>query len=126
MNRMSSRLGLALLSLLMVPRPATSQNEQDLKSKTVMITVGPTQGSGTEHGSGLLLCRQDGQTYVLTARHVLAGKKRSVPVSRIKVEMTFLGIPEPVAFDPAAGGIAAGVPHPRSSCRRDPSGAGRC
>lgn len=46
----------------------------ELKEKTVMITVQFNKGQPPEQGAGVVLCQQDDKVWILTANHVFAGK----------------------------------------------------
>lgn len=67
---------LVLLGIALTPSPAAAA-EDDLapllKAQTVMITVS-REGKPPEAGSGVLLCQDEGQAFILTARHVVYGK----------------------------------------------------
>src|SRR5215210_6142697 len=66
---------LLLLGLAPSWAPAAAQDDFTplLKAQTVKIAVA-REGGGTEVGSGILLCQDESQAYILTARHVLFGK----------------------------------------------------
>jgi len=75
-----------------------------LKAETVMILVHRENG-GAETGSGIILCQNDDQTYILTARHVLYGKApggRPTPglldISRIEISF-YKNIAPPIVED---------------------------
>ena len=101
-----------LLAGLWIATPAAAQEEvaeeilDQLKKQTVKITV-TQSGRPVEFGSGVVLCQETKQVYVLTAHHVLAGKsdqaerKNTLRLRRIeKVEISFFGnSPPPVGKD---------------------------
>ncbi len=102
----------SLLACLWIAGPAEAQEEMveeildQLKNQTVKITV-TQSGRPVEFGSGVVLCQETKQVYVLTAHHVLAGKsdqaerKNTLRLRRIeKVEISFFGnSPPPVGKD---------------------------
>jgi len=66
-----------------------------LKAQTVMISVS-REGRGPESGSGIILCQDEGQAYILTARHVVFGRSqgniREADLSEInRIEISFFG-----------------------------------
>jgi trypsin-like peptidase len=69
---------ICLLVAILATLPATAA-EDDLtpllKAQTVMISVSREAG-GKEVGSGVVLCQDESQVYVLTARHVVFGKSQ--------------------------------------------------
>lgn len=73
-------------------RQEESAEVASLKKRTVMITV-TFDDQSVEHGAGALLCREDSRSYILTARHLLFGKRSadgSLPDRRpVRSEITF-------------------------------------
>ena len=64
-----------LLVLLSAPGLLTADElDQELKQKTVMITVNFSKGQPAEYGTGVVLCQEDARAWILTANHVFAGK----------------------------------------------------
>lgn len=55
--------------------PAHAQDPDWLRKQTVQIKV-TREDAPDDYGSGVLLCQQDDLAYILTAHHVLYGKKR--------------------------------------------------
>jgi hypothetical protein len=70
--RRSEAWAALLLVLGAVPAWAGDSFSPLLKAHTVMITV--SRGTGPETGSGVILCQEGEQAYILTARHVLYGQ----------------------------------------------------
>ena len=70
---------LAMLASLPSPVPAqelSAEVADELKEKTVMITVDFRRGGATEYGTGVLLCQENERAWILTANHVFAGKSK--------------------------------------------------
>lgn len=92
----------ATLCFFSLVAPAAAQDNLDqLKNQTVKITV-TRSGNQVEHGSGVVLCQENRQVFVLTAHHVLAGKsaqpsgKNALRLRRMeKVEISFYGTSQP-------------------------------
>jgi Trypsin-like peptidase domain len=75
---MTKRVGVLLLPLIALSSiPAVGEDDLTplLKAQTVMISVS-REGGGTEVGSGVILCQDESQAYILTARHVVYGKSQ--------------------------------------------------
>ena len=67
--------GLSLLVMLSALGPATADDlDEQLKEKTVMITVNFSKGQPPEYGTGVVLCQENDRAWILTANHVFAGK----------------------------------------------------
>lgn len=99
------RTGRTALLLFFVSVSASTEDFSPLlQAQTVMITV-TRDTEGDENGSGVILCQDDNQAYILTARHVFFGKSvgdRRAPglsnVRMIKVSF-FKNVAPPVVED---------------------------
>lgn len=84
------------------------------EERTVMITV--TADDRVDYGAGVVLCEDDRQAYVLTAHHLLAGKRpageESAPRRSGRIEIQFFHQSVPAVVDDRAAGQAAVVVHP--------------
>jgi len=93
---MIRRIGALLLPLIALSSiPAAGAGEDDLtpllKAQTVMISVSRESG-GTEAGSGIVLCQDESQAYILTARHVLYGKPQGTAHEADASEITRIAV----------------------------------
>lgn len=70
--RRTAPWGALLLAAGAEPAGARDNLAPLLKAQTVMITV--SRGEGPETGSGVILCQEGEQVYILTAYHVLYGQ----------------------------------------------------
>lgn len=107
MTERLAHLILVLVAVLLAAAPVAAQDQLDqLKAQTVKITV-TRSDKPVEYGSGVVLCQENKQAFVLTAHHVLAGKssqpsgKNTLRLRRIsKAEISFYGnSPPPVGKD---------------------------
>ncbi|MCP3959600.1 MAG: SH3 domain-containing protein [bacterium] len=96
---------LALTAMAAAPAAAAEEDLLDtLKAQTVMITVDRAD-QATEFGSGVVLCQDEQQVFVLTAHHVLAGKspegsgRKTLRLRKIKAKVMFYGGDTEVGFD---------------------------
>lgn len=66
---------IALLLLALAPAGAAAQEDFTplLQAKTVMISAS-FEGGSAENGTGVVLCQDESQAYILTARHVIFGR----------------------------------------------------
>ena len=113
------RVGLVLWVLLLggawasMPSPSAGAKDppaelsDELKEKTVMITVNFRRGQPAEYGTGVVLCQEDDRAWILTANHVFAGKStepwKQLRLSQIdKATLSFYrNSPPPIEADNA-------------------------
>lgn len=105
---MACRIGeIIFLMLFVCERVASEDIAPLLQAQTVMITItrSTTEGERDENGSGVIICQNDNQAYILTARHVLFGKsvgeRRTEglsSISRIKIGF-FKNVAPPIIED---------------------------
>jgi hypothetical protein len=99
--------GLGVAALVVAAAAPAQELADELKEKTVMITVEFSKGQPPEQGSGVVLCQQDDKVWILTANHVFAGKSTAaweqVRLSRIaSATISFYrNSPAPIVADSA-------------------------